>query len=120
LDTLGNTFGRWLWGGNAIEPVKHIEIIAARGWLLLATLSRANEIERTVGTDTVEPSAEGGTAIETVNLFVSAKESFLNQILGIVFIASHTERQTKNGMTVTLDEDTKGVLVPLTRLFGRG
>src|SRR5581483_3021357 len=64
--------------------------------------------------------AESGTAVEPADLLVGAKEGFLNQVLGIIFIGSHTVGETEQCVAVAFHQDTKGVLIPLPGLVGSG
>jgi hypothetical protein len=53
-----------------------------------------------------------------VQLPVSPQERFLDQIFGVLFVASHAKSKTEQGMAVAFDKDTKGLLIAFACLGG--
>ena len=49
---------------------------------------------------------------------VNGEQGFLHEILSVLFVARHTVGQTEQSSTVTLYEDTKGMVIPLPSLVG--
>ena len=64
---------------------------------------RAQQIEAAVRADAIQPGSKTSAAIEIADFFKSAKEGFLHQVLGVLFVASHTKGETKDGVAVPLD-----------------
>jgi hypothetical protein len=75
----------------------------------------AHQIHRAVGDDAIEPGAEIRARFEPSELPVGAKKALLHDILCILFIAGHPERQSKDGPAVALDERPKRLAVALAR-----
>ena len=120
LAAVRQALGRGLRGRNLLQPVGGF-VVGARGCLpLLAAIAGTNQIKRTVRADAVKPGAESGPAIESVKLFVRAQESFLDEVFGVLLIASHTESEAENGRAMPLYQDTKGMLIAFARLVGSG
>jgi len=104
LAALRDSLGRRIGCGNAIEPIRSVSVLVARGSLPLATrLAHTDQIEGAICGDAIEPGAERRTSVEAVELFVSAKKGFLNHVLGILFITSHTEGETEDRPAMPLD-----------------
>ena len=61
----------------------------------------------------MEPRAEVGTRLETAQLPVRPQERFLDDILGVVWIAGHTVREPVDGAAVTLDERSKSFAISI-------
>jgi hypothetical protein len=85
--------------------------------LFFAALARPNQVEGTVGTYAMQPCPERGASVEFMNLLVCPEESLLHQVLGVLFVSSHTESQAEDGVAVPLDQHTKGMLIPFAGLF---
>jgi hypothetical protein len=49
---------------------------------------------------------------------VHSQESFLNQVLRVLFVASHAKSEAEQGVTVAFYEDTKGLLIAFARRLG--
>ena len=52
-----------------------------------------------------------------MQLFIGAQEGFLNHVLGVLFIASHTKGETEDCLAMPFNKDTKGVLVAFACLI---
>ena len=83
-------------------------------------LARADQVQRAVRRDAIDPRAERRAAVEAIDLLPGAQEGLLHHVLGVLFIASHTKSETEDGPAVALHKHTKGLSVALACLFGRG
>src|SRR5947209_1645555 len=77
--------------------------------MLVGPSARAQQIERTVDGDAVQPRDEVRALLEIAQLAVGAQESLLHDVVGIMFISSHAIGHPKHRFGVTLDQLPEGV-----------
>lgn len=117
LGAASKPFRRRLGRRNAIEPMLRF-VFGFERLMFAAALFCANEIERAVRADAIQPGAKGRAAIEPMKLFEGAKKCLLHQVFSVLFVASHAKGETEDRVTVPLYQDTKGMLVAFARLVG--
>ena len=78
-------------------------------------LPSANQVDRAVHRDPVEPRAEVRPRLEPAKLPVRLQEGFLHDVLGVLGTAGHPVRQPVHGPAVALDESLEGFAVAIPR-----
>ena len=73
--------------------------------------SRAQEVKRAIHRDPVEPCAEVGAKLKTLQALISPQESFLHKFFCILLASGHAVNHTKDAAGMAVDQDTKSVSV---------
>jgi hypothetical protein len=73
--------------------------------------SRAQEVKRAVHRDPVEPCAEVGAKLKTLQALVGPQERFLDELFRILLVPGHAVNHTKDAARMALHQDTKSVSV---------
>ncbi len=106
--------GAGSWEGRERIGIVHFGI--RRGGQFVPPFTGADQIERTVYGDAIEPGAEARTLVEAGELLVRPQEAVLHDILRVLLIASHTICQPEQWTAVALHEHTKRVGIARPRL----
>ena len=73
-------------------------------------------IQGTIHEDAVEPRAQVGASFELIEMQIRVEQSLLNNILGILFVASHTKREAVHISAMTLDERQERLQIAVVHL----
>jgi hypothetical protein len=76
----------------------------------------ANQVDRAVGSDSVDPGAERGPCLESPQLGVCPQEGLLDHVLGVRLAARDAIRHAEDGTAVPLDERAESLAISGFRL----
>ncbi len=94
-----------------------IVIARARIWRSCFRFAGADEVERAIGADAVQPGGEGCASVEfSSDLFPGFEKRFLHHILRVDFIGGHTISEPEDSFGVALDEHPKSIADAAPRL----
>ena len=74
-------------------------------------LSRVQEVKRAVDGNPVEPGAEVGAKLKTLQAFIGPQKSFLHQFFCILLVSGHAINHTKDAAGMAFDQHAKRVPV---------
>src|SRR5690606_2513405 len=104
------------WTGREVLVREH----ARRRRLELDVDGFAEEVERDVLHDPVEPGEEAALAVEAVEVAKGAKEGLLDDLLGVVLVPQEAERHGEGSWAMGFDELAEGPLVTLPGIADEG
>ena len=85
--------------------------------LIFAMLALANQVQRAVGGDAIQPGGEAGARFVPVDLAISPQESLLHHVLGVLFIRRDSISQPEDGAAMLFHQQPKRVVVTRPRAF---
>ena len=85
------------------------------GGIFAAALAPAELVEAEVGDDPVQPGVEGALKPEVAEVAVRFEERLLVDVLRILLVAEHVQRESENGLIVAADERVEGRAVAALR-----
>ncbi len=109
----GDAVGSGVVRGQGENRIVHFGI--RRGGQFVPPFTGADQIERTVYGDAIEPGAEASTLVEAGELLVRPQEAVLHDILRVLLVASHTICQPEQRTAVALHEHPKRVGIARSR-----
>ena len=78
------------------------------GWVFAAALAAAQMVQAKVGDDPVEPGVEGALEPEVAEVAVGLEEGLLVNVLGVLLVAQHVQREAEDGLVVAADQRVEG------------
>src|ERR1700682_6242837 len=84
---------------------------------LIAPPADPDEIQRTVGRDTVQPSGETGARFVAVDLLPGPQEGILHHVFRVLFVSRHAISQTEDRPAVALYQESKRTTIARPRPF---
>ena len=76
-----------------------------------AVRPRANQVDRAVHRDAVEPGAEVGARLETAQLLVGLQKRLLHHVLRVRRVAGHAVREPEDSTAVALHESAESLAI---------
>src|ERR1051326_952631 len=73
--------------------------------------SRAQEVKRAVHRYPVEPRAEVGSKLKTLQALIGPQEAFLYKFFRILLVPGHAVNHAKDAARMAVDQDTKRISV---------